>query len=78
MTNREKYDHIFFSVFGVQQEDLLKLSFKKTPEWDSVGHMGLISDLEEKFNILMEAEDIFGFTTYEKGEEILRKYGIEL
>ena len=43
-------------------------------EWDSIGHMTLISALEEKFGITFETDDIVDFSSYKKGLEILKKY----
>ena len=45
--------------------------------WDSVGHMSLIANLEEAFDIMMEMDDIIDLSSYEKGKEILSdNYGI--
>ena len=47
-------------------------------DWDSIGHMSLISALEEAFNIMFETEDILSLISYDQGIEILKKYGVEL
>ena len=54
-------------------DDLL---YNSIPEWDSVGHMGLIADLEEVFDIMMEMDDIIDFSSYKKGFELIAKYGV--
>ena len=38
--------------------------------------MNLISALEESFKISFETDDIVDFSSYEKGKEIIKKYGI--
>ena len=78
MTDREKYNQIFLDVFGANEDRRRSISFKGVPEWDSVGHMGLIARLEDEFNILIDAEDIFDFVNYDVGEEILKRYGVNL
>ena len=78
MTNLEKYNEKFIEVLNVTEEQLEGLSYQGIKEWDSIGHMGLISELEDSFNIEMETDDIVDFSSYEKGKEILRKYGIEI
>ena len=35
-----------------------KLIYNSVPEWDSIGHMSLVSCIEEAFNISMETNDI--------------------
>lgn len=50
------------------------LKYNDIPEWDSIGHMALMSELEEKFEITLETDDIIEFESYRKGKEILKKY----
>ena len=49
------------------------LKYNEIPEWDSIGHMTLMSGLEEAFKISMETDDIVDFSSYKKGKEILGK-----
>ena len=78
MTNKEKYNQVFMESFMLEQDALNeKLVYNCIPEWDSVGHMGMIAALEEAFDIMMETDDIIDFSSYTKGMEILVKYDIE-
>lgn len=57
---------------------LAGLEYQSIREWDSVGHITLISELEDAFDIEIETEDVIDFSSYEKGKEILtNNYGIE-
>jgi acyl carrier protein len=78
MTNGEKYKQGFITSFGVSEKDLPKLKYQGVDSWDSIGHMNLIAELENAFDIVMETDDIVGFTSYKKGVEVLKKYGIGL
>lgn len=78
MTNREKYDYAFLSNFKVKKEELEGLKYQQLFEWDSVGHMDLIADLESAFGIQMEMKDVLDLSAYTKGDEILAKYGVDL
>ncbi len=77
MTNREKYNQVFVECFmleaGAVSDDL---AYQSVPEWDSVGHMGLIAGLEDAFDIMMETDDIIDFSSYKIGADILAKYEI--
>ena len=53
-----------------------KIKYNDIPEWDSIGHMTLMSELEEEFKISMETDDIIEFSSYKKGMEILKKYKV--
>lgn len=77
--NQEKYDQTFINALEVTKEQLAGLEYQKITSWDSwdsVGHMNLISELEDAFNIMMDTDDIIDLSSYEKGKEILGKYGI--
>lgn len=79
MTNLEKYNEVFTSTFGLSGNQLKGLKYQEIQAWDSVGHMSLISALEDAFDIMMDTDDIIDFNSYEKGKEILSKaeYGVE-
>lgn len=76
MENLKKYTAVFVESFEINETQLKTLKYQDIPEWDSVGHMGLISSLEETFNIEIEIDDIIDFSSFEKGLEILSKYKI--
>ncbi len=78
MTNKEKYDQAFAEGLEIDGTNLEGLKYQAIPEWDSVGHMGLIAALEDAFDIMMDTDDIIDLSSYEKGMEILTtNYGIE-
>ena len=77
MTNLEKYDRLFLAAFKVDPETLPTLKYRGIPQWDSLGHMDLMGDMEETFGISLSTVDVLDFSSYEKGKEILAKYGVE-
>jgi acyl carrier protein len=78
MENLKKYKSVFIESFGINESQLSNLKYQDIPEWDSVGHMGLMASLEEAFNIEMEIDDIIDFSSFEKGLEIISKYKISI
>jgi acyl carrier protein len=76
MENLTTYNNAFKESFGIEETKLSGLKYQDIPEWDSVGHMGLMSSLEEAFNIEIQIDDIIDFSSYEKGKEILSKYNL--
>lgn len=78
MSNLEKYDQAFITAFNVKAEQLEGLEYQGIDMWDSVGHMSLIAELEDAFDIEMDTDDIIDFSGYKKGMEIMKKYQIEL
>ena len=77
MTNLERYNKIFMDVLGADETVLNEdFTFKDVPQWDSVAHLSLISELEEAFDVMLESDDILHYGSYENGKKILEKYGI--
>tara|TARA_B100000700_G_scaffold321894_1_gene422153 strand:+ start:1134 stop:1373 length:240 start_codon:yes stop_codon:yes gene_type:complete len=78
MSNKEKYQDIFIKSLSLGKDKFSNnLKYNEVPEWDSIGHMTLISGLEEGFGISMETDDIVDFSSFKKGEEILKKYNVK-
>tara|TARA_Y100000996_G_scaffold415145_1_gene408417 strand:+ start:4463 stop:4702 length:240 start_codon:yes stop_codon:yes gene_type:complete len=78
MSNIEKYKKTFIESLSIDSKDLSEnLKYNDIPEWDSIGHMTLISGLEEIFSITIETDDIVDFSSYKKGLEILKKYKVD-
>tara|TARA_B110000971_G_C19732598_1_gene373763 strand:- start:282 stop:521 length:240 start_codon:yes stop_codon:yes gene_type:complete len=78
MDNKKKYEKIFIKALSVDKSKFNeKIEYNEIPEWDSIGHMTLISELEEGFKITIETDDIIDFSSFKKGIEILKKYKIK-
>ncbi len=77
MTNLEKYNQIFAEVFGVDISKLgAEFSSQNVDGWDSVRQLSLTASMEDAFDIMLDAEDIIDFNSYENGKAILAKYEI--
>lgn len=76
MSNREKLIGVFVSALGIAAEVAESAVFKETPGWDSVGHVNLMNEIEEAFDVSLEPDDILDFKSFEVGIEILKKYGV--
>ena len=78
MNNLEKYNQAFMNAFEIEEDQLPGLKYQDIEAWDSVGHMQLVAELEDAFDIMMDTDDIIELSSYEKGKEILEKdtYGV--
>ena len=78
-SSRENYDKAFYEAFDLEVgTDLTKLEYQSIDEWDSIGHMTLMSELEDNFNITISTEDLIQFESYVQGTEILERYSIDI
>ena len=78
MSNLAKYNTVFIEALEVSEEQLENLKYLDVVAWDSVGHMGLIAELEDVFEIELDTDDIIDFSSYQVGKDILKKYSVEL
>ncbi len=78
MNNLEKYNRIFCETLQIEEDQLKDLEYQGTELWDSVGHMTLMAELEDAFDIMLETHDIVDFSSYEIGKSILKKYDVEI
>ena len=76
MENIQIYKEIFMEAFQIKEDILADLKYQGVETWDSVGHMVLIAALEEKFDIMIDMDDIIDFSSFEKGKTILAKYKV--
>jgi len=78
MNNVEKLVNVFVEALGIEKEKVIdSLEYNSIPEWDSVAHMALISELEEIFDIMLDTDDIIDMSSVKKSKEILIKYDVE-
>ena len=73
MNNIQKYEQLLSECFEIARNQLKGLKYQDVAAWDSVGHMAMISAIEEAFDLMMETDDIIDFSSYEKGLDILEK-----
>lgn len=79
MSNLEKYNQSFIKALSITEDKLEdSLNYQDIPEWDSVGHMSLVAELEDNFGIMMDTDDIIDFNSYQKGKDILKNYDIDI
>ena len=56
--------------------DFHALKYREHPEWTSLGHMSLIAALEDRFDTMLDADDILAMSSYDKAIEIMKKYDV--
>ncbi|KAA0543384.1 acyl carrier protein [Bacillus sp. BGMRC 2118] len=78
MRNIEKYKKAFINVLDIEEDDVNEeLALGKTSEWDSIGHMALISEIEDVFDVFIDSEWITEFNSYQSGIELLERLGVD-
>ena len=77
MKNKNKYIEIFIKSLLIDKKKFKEsIKYNDIPEWDSIGHMTLMSDLEDGFKISIDTDDVIDFSSFKKGIQILKKYKV--
>ena len=79
MSNISKFKTAFTNALMIDEDKIVdSLKYQSIPEWDSVSHMILITELEDAFDISIDTDDVIDMNSVAKAKEILAKYEIEL
>lgn len=70
----------FQTALGLPPEtDWPSLAYAQHEHWDSLGHMALVAEIEEAFEIMMDTDDVIAMSSYPVAVELLRtRYEVAL
>ena len=78
MKNIEKYKNAFVEALEIEEDEVGEgLVLGETSEWDSLGHMIIISTMEEAFDVSLDAEWMSEFDSYQSGLKLLDRLGVD-
>jgi acyl carrier protein len=73
----EKLRACFSQSLGIAPERVTdNLTYNTIPEWDSIGHMTLVAEIESAFDVMLETDDILGLSSVSKAIDILKRHGV--
>ena len=75
MSIEEKVTCAFREALSLPADvDVTGLAYREHPSWTSLGHMTLVAALEDKFDTMLDADDVLAMSSYPKAVEIMGKY----
>lgn len=75
--NSDKLRECFTRSLGIPLERVTDdLAYNTIKEWDSVGHMALVVEIEGEFDVMLDTDDILGLSSVAKAREILSRYDV--
>lgn len=74
----EDLESAFVSGLGIDGSSVewSALGYRGIPEWDSVAHMALVAEIEDRFDVMLEVEDVIALSSFSAAQQILGKYGV--
>lgn len=74
---RDELQAVFLSVFPLGSDvDWSTVRYGETEGWDSLAHMQLITELEDRCDILIDTDDVIDMSSFDKAVEILGRYEV--
>lgn len=75
--NTEKLKQVFVDSLDIDPSLVVDdLTFNSIPEWDSIAHMALVTEIDDVFDIMLDTDDVLDMSSFAKTKEILTKYDI--
>jgi acyl carrier protein len=79
VVSADRVRQAFVTAFDLPADaDVEAMAIGANPEWDSIGHMALVAELEDLFGITLDTDDIVDMSSYAESVEILRRYGVDV
>lgn len=74
----QKLKSSFVDGLGLEAGSAVEgLTYRSIQQWDSLGHMQLVSQIESNFDIMLDTQDVIDMNSFTKAIEILKKYGVQ-
>ena len=76
--NLKKLKGTFSKTFEISEENVIdELTYNSIHEWDSIGHMKLVTEIETVFEIMLDTDDIIDMNSFSTAKKILAKYDVK-
>jgi acyl carrier protein len=77
MHPQQNLQEVIAKAFSITPNDITdELEYQSIPEWDSVSHLVLVTELEAAYGISIEMEDVLIMGSVAKIKELLQKYNV--
>lgn len=74
MSEEDTIKKIFSDVIGIEESEISdSIAYNSCESWDSLVHLELINELEDRFDIEFEMDDIIAMETFGKVKELVMK-----
>ena len=77
MNNEQKLRQVFAEALEINESQVTNdLTYNTIPEWDSIAHMALITEIDDQFDTMLDTDDVLDMSSFAKAKEILAKYDV--
>lgn len=78
MNTTTTLESVFAKALAVPEEVITDdLEYQGIPEWDSVSHLMLVTEIEAAWNLSIATEDVLSMGSVAQVRALLEKYGVD-
>ncbi|HEX8626623.1 MAG TPA: acyl carrier protein [Catenuloplanes sp.] len=78
MANLEQLREVFREALDLPADTPVdRLEYRAIDQWDSLAHMALVAALEQRFDVMIDTEDVLGLSSFEQARKILERQGVD-
>lgn len=77
MSAQDELNKAFIS--GLELDDstsVESLEYRGITEWDSIGHMALIAEIENTFDVMLSTDQVIALSSFAEAKRILGELGV--
>ena len=76
---RGEFEGLFREFLELPDDvDWHDVRYQDTAGWDSVMHMAIVGEIEDRLGIMLDTDDVIDMSSFDRAVEILEKYSVEL
>jgi acyl carrier protein len=74
---RERLSALFVQELDLGDDvDVEELKYRDIEQWDSVGHMALVSAIEDEFDVMLDTDQVIDMSSFQVALEMLQVMGV--
>ena len=74
----DRIQKCFVTALGIAEADVTdRVTYMSIQQWDSMGHMALVSEIEAEFDIMLDTDDILALSSVAEARRIVEKCGTQ-
>jgi acyl carrier protein len=77
INTRTKLEQAFVDALGLSADtDVSQLAYGRHDHWDSMGHMALVAEIEDVYDVMLDTDDVIGLSDYAAAVALLERHGV--
>lgn len=77
MAESSRLESVFRRSLELPQDtNVESLEYRQIMQWDSIGHMALVAEIESEFGVMFSTDQVLALSSFSKAKELLVEQGV--